>query len=149
MVPLQDVLGVSACPGESDTYDVCAIKYRRWLMLPQQAWLRERLCELRGARLICECPPGVPCHGDVLAALAAIAGPRQPSVGGQPGQCVRVQPGHPGEREGRVALRRDDARFVDEIRGHWPRPAACALPMAAGDLPGSFQVPFPTRMGGL
>jgi hypothetical protein len=55
-------------PGEKFTYEESAVRYRAWLHQSEQAWLRKRLPELAGHRLICECPPGEPCHGDVLGA---------------------------------------------------------------------------------
>ena len=44
--------------------------YRQWAMAPQQRAFRNRVrCELRGKELACYCHP-LPCHGDVLAAIA-------------------------------------------------------------------------------
>ncbi len=54
-------------PGDKYTYEECALRYRRWLHQEDQSWLRQRLGELMGRRLICECPSGEACHGDVLA----------------------------------------------------------------------------------
>jgi len=47
-------------------------KYRAWVI--GQAELMAALGELRGKRLGCWCSP-LPCHGDVLAELAAVADP--------------------------------------------------------------------------
>jgi len=47
-------------------------KYRAWVV--GQAELMAALGELRGKRLGCWCSP-LPCHGDVLAELAAVADP--------------------------------------------------------------------------
>ena len=33
-------------------------------------WVRENAAALRGLNLACTCPPGQPCHGDVLLVLA-------------------------------------------------------------------------------
>jgi hypothetical protein len=44
--------------------------YRRWIMAPEQAPLRERArLELRGKDLVCWCAPK-PCHADVLLEVA-------------------------------------------------------------------------------
>ena len=46
-----------------------------WLEEQEQRWLELRIRELQVGKLACECPPGVPCHGDVLAAeVVALAG---------------------------------------------------------------------------
>ncbi|KPQ06160.1 MAG: protein of unknown function containing DUF4326 domain [Rhodobacteraceae bacterium HLUCCA12] len=45
--------------------------YRTWLRQPQQANLVARArTELCGRNLACWCPPGSPCHADVLLELA-------------------------------------------------------------------------------
>ena len=45
--------------------------YRRWLLQPEQAPLREAVrAELSGKDLACWCPLGQPCHADVLLDLA-------------------------------------------------------------------------------
>ena len=51
-------------------------RYRLWLTEGvdgdphQRAWILEHLAELDGRDLCCWCPPGQPCHADVLLALA-------------------------------------------------------------------------------
>ena len=59
--------------------DECLEKYAQWFEQPAQWTLRESLAELRGAALVCECPPGQPCHADFLAARLA-ASPWRPYV---------------------------------------------------------------------
>lgn len=45
--------------------------YRDWLNQPERRALRNRVRdELRGYDLACFCPEGMPCHADVLLALA-------------------------------------------------------------------------------
>lgn len=55
---------------DGPTAEAVIKKYRKWLMEPEQAWLRQRLPELRGRVIACWCKPNWPCHGDVLAELA-------------------------------------------------------------------------------
>jgi hypothetical protein len=46
-------------------------EYRRWLYAPEQALFREDVRHsLAGKDLACYCPPGLPCHADVLLELA-------------------------------------------------------------------------------
>ncbi|HKT03493.1 MAG TPA: DUF4326 domain-containing protein [Rugosimonospora sp.] len=61
-------------PGEQDRYWVGAHVYDR-------RWVRAHLSELAGWDLVCWCPPGQPCHADVLIELAnrpATTGPGRP-----------------------------------------------------------------------
>src|SRR5262245_13801425 len=55
-------------PRHGDRATVIA-KFEAWLR--GQPALLARLPELRGKRLVCWCAPEQPCHGDVLARLAA------------------------------------------------------------------------------
>jgi Domain of unknown function (DUF4326) len=50
--------------GDQDRYTVGSHAYDR-------LWMREHLPELSGKTLACWCPPGVPCHADVLAAVVS------------------------------------------------------------------------------
>jgi len=56
--------------GQDGNREYVVTKYRRWLMR-QPAQLRD-VWTLRGKTLGCRCAP-LPCHGDVLAALANVA----------------------------------------------------------------------------
>lgn len=57
--------------------DVIA-KYRAYILAPAQSALLARVPELTGKRLACWCAP-LPCHGDILAELAALAEHRTPA----------------------------------------------------------------------
>jgi hypothetical protein len=46
-------------------------QYRAWVYAPEQAALRQAVDrELKGWDLACYCPPGWPCHADVLLEIA-------------------------------------------------------------------------------
>src|SRR5438094_161476 len=46
-------------------------QYRAWITAPEQAQLlADARRKLRGLDLGCTCPPGLPCHADVLLELA-------------------------------------------------------------------------------
>jgi hypothetical protein len=66
----------------------CVAAYRRWLAEPEQLPLRTAARrELAGHDLACWCPPGQPCHADVL--LELVSG----RAGGRPGRpCGRSSP---------------------------------------------------------
>ena len=51
---------------------VCpALNYAKWLAKPERAKLRRLIIRrLKGKRLACHCKPDLPCHAEVLAALA-------------------------------------------------------------------------------
>lgn len=59
--------------GADGTREQVIEKYRKWLMAQHD--LLADLHELKGKRLACYCAP-LPCHGDVLAELADVGGPR-------------------------------------------------------------------------
>ena len=45
-------------------------RYREWIMLPEQAHIREKARDvLRGQNLLCWCAPK-PCHADILLEIA-------------------------------------------------------------------------------
>jgi hypothetical protein len=47
------------------------VLFRRWLMLPEQAWLREEARrELRGRPLACWCALDRACHADIWLEIA-------------------------------------------------------------------------------
>jgi hypothetical protein len=52
--------------GDQDRYWVAGRAYDR-------RWMREHLVDLAGRDLVCWCPPGQPCHADVLIELASRA----------------------------------------------------------------------------
>ncbi|WP_024801473.1 DUF4326 domain-containing protein [Nocardia sp. BMG51109] len=55
------------------TREVVTTRFREWLVHSDDdaaAAMRAALPELRGKDLACWCPPGDPCHGDVLLDLA-------------------------------------------------------------------------------
>ena len=54
-------------PKRPNDYETAAAAYERWLRSPPH--LLDALPELRGCDLVCWCAP-LPCHGDVLLALA-------------------------------------------------------------------------------
>lgn len=58
--------------GKDGTREEVIAKYRAWIV--QQPHLIAALPELRGKTLGCWCAPKA-CHGDVLAALAAVSPP--------------------------------------------------------------------------
>jgi hypothetical protein len=45
----------------------CVARYMNWIS--DQKDLLQDLDSLRGKTLVCDCPPEVPCHGDVISAL--------------------------------------------------------------------------------
>jgi hypothetical protein len=48
-------------------------EYRQWLHAPEQALFREDVRHsLAGKDLACYCPPGLPCHADVLLELVVL-----------------------------------------------------------------------------
>lgn len=53
-----------------DTYTVGARTFDR-------RWMRAHLADLAGRDLACTCPPGAPCHADVLLKLAANGAPSE------------------------------------------------------------------------
>lgn len=53
-----------------------ADRYRRWIQEAEQGDLAEAArAELSGRDLMCWCPPGEPCHADVLLEVANRAAP--------------------------------------------------------------------------
>jgi uncharacterized protein DUF4326 len=57
--------------GDPATHAAAVERYREWIMMPEQASLREDARrELAGHDLACTCAPGLPCHGDVLLEIA-------------------------------------------------------------------------------
>jgi len=56
-------------PGENDTYRA-GPRGR----LYDRRWMRRHLPDLRGKTLACWCPPGQPCHADVLLEAVEFAG---------------------------------------------------------------------------
>ena len=73
-------------PGRNYTYQGAALSYADWLLgiSVEALQLRAGLSELCGCALACECPPGQPCHGEVLAAAAAEADSRPAAASGPP-----------------------------------------------------------------
>jgi hypothetical protein len=69
---------------DAEVAKYCVWAFREWLEGSDQFWrgaesdaarcvMLDRLPELRGKDLCCWCPPGQPCHADVLLALANAA----------------------------------------------------------------------------
>jgi len=54
-----------------EAHECCVMAFAVWLAARGQYWLRmEVRHRLKGRVLACHCPDGLPCHGEVLAALA-------------------------------------------------------------------------------
>ena len=54
-----------------EAHECCVMEYAEWLAAPAQKRLRlEVRRRLKGKTLACHYPDGLPCHGEVLAALA-------------------------------------------------------------------------------
>lgn len=69
--PFGNTVAVPAPPGDFAAHAVAVAAYRCWLLAPEQAEYRERVRrELRGYNLACYCRPDLPCHADVLLAVA-------------------------------------------------------------------------------
>jgi hypothetical protein len=80
--PVAACIETGFADNEADARRVCVEAFRDWLRGDTWAagaspdWpkrrtvLLERLPELRGKDLACWCPPGQPCHADVLLELA-------------------------------------------------------------------------------
>jgi len=54
----------------TDTATEAVEAYRQWLHQHRPARLEAKLAPLRGKNLACWCPPGHPCHADVLLEMA-------------------------------------------------------------------------------
>jgi len=54
--------------GKDGDREEVIVKYRKWIMMPAQDYLRSCLGELKGKVLGCFCKP-LACHGDVLVEL--------------------------------------------------------------------------------
>ncbi len=56
--------------GLVETAEMAVLLYRLWLLDQPAAYLTAIRTELAGRNLACWCPPGQPCHADVLLTLA-------------------------------------------------------------------------------
>ena len=112
-------------PGFSYTYEECALQYARWLRCPDQAWLLAQVGSLRGCALACECPPGQPCHGEVLSAAAAEA-PQQPASEDEPlpsSPAVHLRSDHWGHER---ASQEASCRLLGQDKPQSPASSQCS-----------------------
>ena len=65
-------------PGQHGTHAECVAKYVAWFQRPTQGALKDRLPDLKGKQLACECEVGQPCHADFLAAQVMASGQATP-----------------------------------------------------------------------
>jgi hypothetical protein len=56
--------------GRVDSAEMAVLLFRLWLLDQSAAYLADIRTELAGRNLACWCPPGQPCHADVLLTLA-------------------------------------------------------------------------------
>ena len=76
-------------PGRDGEQRECAQRFVQWMSEPARAGLRAEAAELLANPIACECPLWVPCHVDVIVALALV-----PSCSPQAllSMCWRWQP---------------------------------------------------------
>ena len=139
-------------PGFRRTYEECALQYAQWIRHPDQAWLLAQVRDLRGCALACECPPGQPCHGEVLAAAAAeeeahSAAASSPLSSSRPAQRWSDHWGHE-----RAPKRRRLAARTAALAALFPagaaigaiHPSESSMPPATGEFSGSLPVIVPS-----
>lgn len=70
LVDRTTIFGNPFFEGKDGSREEVIKKYAKWIMEPEQGWLRIKMrASLQGWDLICHCAP-LPCHADVILVIA-------------------------------------------------------------------------------